>query len=131
MKIISRGVRFTGRRLLEAVRRLRGKLGPLSLREQDVLLRAATRDWKEGGRMPLVEWVSSRSRDRCESALTCAANWDSSPTYRRATTGEAMLVVARFWVGTYEEAKKIHWTINGWGQPPSGRKTKVNRERKP
>lgn len=133
MKRITAGVKFAPTGLLAALRQVlrRRHLAALSLGEQDVLLRAVTRDWEESAKIPLVEWVSSKSQDDTEIALTCAANWDVSERFRISVTGSTMVVVARFWARTYEDALRVHYTINGWGEPkPDGRITSNRRKLK-
>jgi hypothetical protein len=127
----SKGGKFTANKLLATIHLILKKrhLDDLSPDEGSVLLRAVTQDWLKSGRTPLVEWVSAKSRDASEAALTCAANWDGSATFRRSVTGSSMIVAARFWTRTFEDAKKVHWALNGWGEPSTSGRRVAGRRR--
>jgi hypothetical protein len=116
---LTAGAKFTAVRLRETLRQIlkRRHLAALSLGEQDALLRAATRDWERSARTPLTEWVSAKSQDCTETALASAASYYGSESLRRSVTGSPMVPVARFWAATYEDARRVHYALNGWGDP--------------
>jgi hypothetical protein len=125
------GVGFSATRLLAALRQvLRSRhLAALSLGEQDALLRAVTQDWEESAKTSLTEWVSVKSQDGTETVLASAASYYSSEALRRSVTGSPMVVAARFLARTDEDARRVHYALNGWGDPDTIVKRTISRRK--